>query len=41
MYAAKPGAALSPMICQDSTVYVEAAYLASTPTYTETIAAAL
>lgn len=41
MYAAEPGVALSPMICQDNTIYVEAAYLASTPTYTETIAAAL
>lgn len=39
MYAAKPGVALTPMTCQDNTVYVEAAYLASTPTYTETIAA--
>ncbi|WP_238152854.1 hypothetical protein [Kribbella speibonae] len=41
LYAAKPGVALTPMTCQDSTVYVEAAYLASTPTYTETISAAL
>jgi hypothetical protein len=39
MYAAKPGVALTPMTCQDDTVYVEAAYLASTPTYTETISA--
>jgi hypothetical protein len=41
LYAAKPGVALTPMTCQDNTVYVEAAYLASTPTYTETISAAL
>ncbi|WP_238351183.1 hypothetical protein [Kribbella shirazensis] len=41
LYAAKPGVALTPMTCQDNTVYVEAAYLASTPTYTETIAATL
>jgi hypothetical protein len=41
MYAAKPGVALTPMTCQDNTVYVEAAYLASTPTYTETISAAV
>ncbi len=41
LYAAKPGVALTPMTCQDNTVYVEAAYLATTPTYTETIAAAL
>ena len=41
LYAAKPGVALTPMTCQDNTVFVEAAYLASTPTYTETISAAL
>jgi len=41
LYAAKPGVALTPMTCQDNTVYVEAAYLASSPTYTETISAAL
>lgn len=41
MYAAKPGVALTPMTCQNNTVYVEAAYLASTPTYTETISAAV
>jgi hypothetical protein len=41
MYAARPGVALTPMTCQDNTVYVEAAYLASTPTYTETISAAV
>ncbi|MGW7686171.1 hypothetical protein ACWGID_35840 [Kribbella sp. NPDC054772] len=41
MYAAKSGVALTPMTCQANTVYVEAAYLASTPTYTETISAAL
>jgi hypothetical protein len=41
MYAGKPGVALTPMTCQDDTVYVEAAYLASSPTYTETISAAV
>jgi hypothetical protein len=41
MYGGKPGVALTPMTCQDSTIYVEAAYLATTPTYTETIAAVL
>lgn len=41
MYAGKPGVALTPMTCQDSTIYVEAAHLASTPTYTETISAEL
>jgi hypothetical protein len=41
MYAAKPGVALTPMTCQGNTVLVEVAYLASTPTYTETISAAL
>ncbi len=41
MYAGKPGVALTPMTCQDSTIYVEAAYLSSTPTYTETISAAV
>jgi hypothetical protein len=39
LYAGKPGVALTPMTCQDNTVYVEAAYLATTPAYTETIAA--
>ncbi|MBB5977685.1 hypothetical protein [Kribbella solani] len=41
LYAAAPGVALTPMTCQDNTVYVEAAHLASSPTYTETIAAAV
>ncbi|GAA3102047.1 hypothetical protein JOF29_003349 [Kribbella aluminosa] len=41
VYAGKPGVALTPMTCQDSTIYVEAAYLATSPTYTETISAAL
>ncbi|MGZ0153241.1 hypothetical protein ACXJJ3_39690 [Kribbella sp. WER1] len=39
MYAGKPGVALTPMTCQDHTIYVEAAHLATTPTYTETISA--
>jgi hypothetical protein len=39
MYAGQPGVALTPMTCQAGTVYVEAAYLSSTPTYTETISA--
>ncbi|WP_350281698.1 hypothetical protein [Kribbella sp. HUAS MG21] len=41
LYAAQPGVALSPMTCQNNTIYVEAAYLTTTPTYTETIAATL
>ncbi|MFD7159166.1 hypothetical protein ACFV9C_31530 [Kribbella sp. NPDC059898] len=41
MYAGTPGVALTPMTCQDNTIYVEAAYLATTPTYTETISAAV
>ncbi|HET6741622.1 MAG TPA: hypothetical protein VFH76_21910 [Kribbella sp.] len=41
VYAGKPNVALTPMTCQDSTVYVEAAHLATTPTYTETISAAV
>lgn len=41
MYPGKPNVALTPMICQDSTIYVEAAHLAASPTYTETISAAL
>ncbi|HEY3509527.1 MAG TPA: hypothetical protein VGL36_10220 [Kribbella sp.] len=41
MYAGKPGVALTPMTCQDNTIYVEAAHLATTPTYNETISAAL
>ncbi|MEU4293269.1 hypothetical protein AB0E63_34040 [Kribbella sp. NPDC026596] len=39
IYAGKPGTALTPMTCQNNTVYVEAAYLSTTPTYTETISA--
>lgn len=39
VYSSPAGAALTPMTCQDTTVYVEAAYLATTPTYTETISA--
>ncbi|GAA1593616.1 hypothetical protein GCM10009804_57680 [Kribbella hippodromi] len=41
LYGAAPGVALTPMTCQDNTVYVEAAHLSSSPTYTETIAAAV
>ncbi|WP_406053364.1 hypothetical protein [Kribbella sp. NBC_00889] len=41
MYAGKPGTALTPMTCQDNTVYVEAADLSGSPTYTEAISAAL
>jgi hypothetical protein len=41
MYGGKPGVALTPMTCQNNTIYVEAAYLATTPTYTETISAAV
>jgi hypothetical protein len=39
IYAGKPGTALTPLICQDNTVYVEAAYLSTTPAYTETFSA--
>ena len=41
VYSSPAGAALTPMMCQDNTVYVEAAYLATTPTYTETISASV
>jgi hypothetical protein len=41
VYAGRPGVALTPMTCQDGTVYVEAAYLSTTPSYTETISAAV
>ncbi|MFF0267359.1 hypothetical protein [Kribbella sp. NPDC004536] len=41
MYGGKPGVALTPMTCQNNTIYVEAAYLATTPAYTETISAAV
>jgi hypothetical protein len=41
LYGGQPGVALTPMTCQDNTVYVEAAHLATTPAYTETIAAPL
>jgi hypothetical protein len=39
IYTGKPGTALTPVTCQDNTVYVEAAQLASTPAYTETFSA--
>jgi hypothetical protein len=39
IYTGKPGTALTPLTCQDNTVYVEAAQLATTPTYTETFSA--
>ncbi|MEU4192173.1 hypothetical protein AB0E69_09755 [Kribbella sp. NPDC026611] len=39
LYGGKPGVALTPMTCQDNTIYVEAAYLSSSPQYTETISA--
>jgi hypothetical protein len=39
IYKGKPGTALTPLTCQDNTVYVEAAQLAATPTYTETFSA--
>ncbi|MET7280276.1 hypothetical protein ABZS29_18715 [Kribbella sp. NPDC005582] len=39
IYSGKPGIALTPMTCQDNTVYVEAADLSGSPTYTEAIAA--
>ncbi|MFI7062932.1 hypothetical protein ACIBL3_18265 [Kribbella sp. NPDC050124] len=38
-YTGKPGTALTPLTCQDDTVYVEAAQLATTPSYTETFSA--
>ena len=41
VYSSPAGAALTPLTCQDNTVYVEAAYLATTPTYTETISASV
>ena len=41
IYASPAGAALTPLTCQDGTVYVEAAYLSDSPAYTETIAAAV
>ncbi|NOL45425.1 hypothetical protein HPO96_34770 [Kribbella sandramycini] len=41
IYTGKPGVALTPMTCQDNTVYVEAADLSASPTYTEALAAAL
>ena len=41
VYSTPAGAALTPMTCQDNTVYLEAAYLATTPTYTETISASV
>jgi hypothetical protein len=41
LYGGRPGVALTPMTCQDDTVYVEAAYLNSSPAYTETISAAV
>ncbi|MFB6721295.1 hypothetical protein ACFCV3_14080 [Kribbella sp. NPDC056345] len=39
IYTGKPGIALTPMTCQDNTVYVEAADLSASPTYTEAISA--
>jgi len=39
IYNGKPGTALTPMTCQDNTVYVEAADLSASPTYTEAISA--
>ncbi|TDD44894.1 hypothetical protein E1263_39830 [Kribbella antibiotica] len=39
IYSGKPGIALTPMTCQDNTVYVEAADLTASPTYTEAISA--
>jgi hypothetical protein len=41
IYTSPAGAALTPLTCQDGTVYVEAAYLSNSPAYTETIAAAV
>lgn len=41
IYTAPTGAALTPLTCQNNTVYVETAYLSSSPTYTETISAAV
>jgi len=37
IYTGKPGTALTPLTCQNNTIYVEAAHLATTPTYTETL----
>ena len=39
IYSSPAGAALTPLTCQDGTVYVEAAYLSGSPTYTEAISA--
>jgi hypothetical protein len=39
IYSGAPGTALTPLTCQDDTVYVEAAQLATTPAYTETFSA--
>jgi hypothetical protein len=39
IYSGKPGIALTPMTCQDNTVYVEAADLNGSPAYTEAISA--
>ncbi|TDD26077.1 hypothetical protein E1218_13990 [Kribbella turkmenica] len=39
IYTGKPGTVLTPLTCQDDTVYVEAAQLATNPAYTETFAA--
>jgi hypothetical protein len=41
IYTSPAGAALTPLTCQNDTVYVETAYLSSSPTYTETISAAV
>lgn len=37
IYTGRPGVALTPLTCQHNTVYVEAAHLATTPTYTESL----
>jgi hypothetical protein len=41
IYTSPAGAALTPLTCQNDMVYVETAYLSSSPTYTETISAAV
>ncbi|MEV0288261.1 MULTISPECIES: hypothetical protein [unclassified Kribbella] len=39
IYTGEPGTALTPLTCQDDVVYVEAAQLATTPSYTEAFSA--
>jgi hypothetical protein len=39
VYSGEPGTVLTPLTCQDDTVYVEAAQLATNPTYTEAFSA--